>query len=65
MQNCFTRIALSAVALLLSTSLALAIDVPVKTPDVKGAPPRRLPTAPKKVPKVLSPMPSQLPRPRS
>ena len=37
MQNCFTRIALSAVALLLSTSLALAIDVPVKTPDVKGA----------------------------
>ena len=37
MRNCFTRIALSAVALLLSTSLAPAIDVPVKTPDVKGA----------------------------
>lgn len=37
MKNCFTKIALTAAALLLSTTLALAADVTVKTPDVKGA----------------------------
>ena len=37
MKNCFTKMALSSAALLLSTSLVFAADVTVKTPDVKGA----------------------------
>ena len=37
MKNGFTKMAISAAALLLSTSLAFAAEVTVKTPDVKGA----------------------------
>lgn len=37
MKNSFTKMALSAAALLLTTSLAFAAEVTVKTPDVKGA----------------------------
>lgn len=37
MKNCITKITLTAATLLLSATLALAVDVTVKTPDVKGA----------------------------
>lgn len=37
MKNCFTKITLTAATLLLSATLALAVDVTVKTPDVKDA----------------------------
>lgn len=37
MKSSITRIAMTAAALLLSANLALAVDVTVKTPDVKGA----------------------------
>jgi len=37
MKNSIAKITLTAASLLLSATLALAIDVTVKTPDVKGA----------------------------
>ena len=37
MKNRFTKMALSIATMLLSSSLAFAADVTVKTPDVKGA----------------------------